>query len=50
MFTHLGVVVPGTGHPVGVPDFQVRKTLRTWNDIRLTVSEFVFQVRRCSRT
>ena len=29
---------------------KVRKTIRTWNDIRLTVSEFVSQVRRYSRT
>ena len=50
IFTHLRVSAPGTGGSIGVPDFQVRETIRTWNGIYLIANELIFQVWIYSRT
>ena len=50
IFTHLRVSAPGTGRSIGVPDFQVRETIRTWNGIYLIANELIFQVWIYSRT
>lgn len=44
IFTHLRVSAPGTGRSIGVPDFQVRETIRTRNGIYLIANELIFQV------
>ena len=44
IFSHLRVGGCGTERSIGVPDFQVRETIRTWNAVGLTASELVFQV------
>ena len=43
IFAHLRVSGRGTDSSTGVPDFQVRETIRTWNTIGLTASELLFQ-------
>ncbi len=50
IFTHLRVSALGTGRSIGVPDFQVRETIRTWNGIYLIANELIFQVWIYSRT
>ena len=50
IFTHLRVSAAGTGRSIGVPDFQVRETIRTWNGIYLIANELIFQVWIYSRT
>ena len=47
VFAHLGVDARGTGRSIGVPNFQVRETMRTWNIIGLTNNMLLFQVRIC---
>ena len=49
-FAHLRVGGFATGRSIGIYDFQVWKTLRTWNRIRLTMIELVLQVRADSHT
>lgn len=47
VFAHIGVDARGTGRSIGVPNFQVRETMRTWNIIGLTNNMLLFQVRIC---
>lgn len=47
---HLRVGGFATGRSIGIYDFQVWKTLRTWNRIGLTMIELALQVRADSHT
>ena len=42
VFAHLGVDARGTGRSIGVPNFQVRETMRTWNINHLITIDLTF--------